>query len=283
VSAARALAADFARAHAEEAARFFETTPAAEMASWLAELPTEDAAALFSHAVPVAAADALAHMQRAAAAAILAELAPRAAASLLRRLPSEHAAEILARMPQAAARRIETLSRYREDQAASRLDPRAPAVPLEATASEALQAVRRAAEGALSYVYVIRDGQRLCGVASMRELMLADPDAPLRSVMVENPLRVLADTPLEAAIRHPGWRKAHALPVVDSTGNFLGVIRYSQLRALETELGQAPAAHGTQAASALAELFWLGGAAIARLGEAAVFGSKPAPKHGGEP
>jgi magnesium transporter len=198
---------------------------------------------------------------------------PRTAAALLRRLTGEQAAAILARLPETTAKRIESLSRYRVDQAASRLDPRAPTVTPDTTAAEALEAVRRAAEGALNYVYVIKDGQRLCGVVSMRELMLAEPDAPVRSVMTENPHRVTADEPLEAAIRHPGWRKANAMPVVDTGGNFLGVIRYSQLRAIESELGKTPAARTTQASTALAELFWLGGAAVARLGETAVFGS----------
>jgi hypothetical protein len=63
------------------------------------------------------------------------------------------------------------------------------------------------------------------------------------------------------------------MPVVDAAGRFLGVIRYSQLRAIEAELGSAPApGRGAGTAAALAELFWLGSSAMARLGEAAVLG-----------
>jgi magnesium transporter len=273
VNPAAQLAAALARDHSEDAARFFERAPAEELAAWLSELPAEHAAKVVACAVPVAAAQALAQMQPTEAAAVIAELEPRIAGALLRRLRAEQKEAVLARLSPRVANAIVVLTRYRADQAASRLDPRAPAVSPETTVEQVLQTVRTAADGALNYVYVVGERQRLCGVVSMRELMLASPSAAVREVMFENPLSVAAEDPLAVMLRHPGWRKAHALPVVDSAGCFLGVIRYSQFRALESELGRSSnAAQGSQAAAALAELFWLGSSAMARLGEAAVFG-----------
>ncbi len=267
------LAAALARDHSEDAARFFERAPAEELAAWLSELPAKHAAAVVASAVPVAAAHALAQMQPTAAAAVLAELEPRVAGTLLRRLSAEQTEAVVAELSPRAANAIVVLTRYRSDQAASRLDPRAPAVSPETTVEQVLQTVRTAANGARNYVYVVGEQQRQCGVVSMRELMLASPSAAVHDVMSENPLSVAAEDPLGVVLRHPGWHKAHALPVVDSAGCFLGVIRYSQFRALEAELGRSSGtAQGSQTAGALAELFWLGSSAMARLGEAALFG-----------
>jgi magnesium transporter len=270
---AEQLAAAFAREHAGEAAHFFESAAPPELGAWLASLPAAHAAAVVGRAVPVAAAAALSHMTPEVAAAIVAELEPRAAAALLRRLPRPEAEAIVAQLAPRAAENLSLLIRYRADQAGSRLDPRAPAVSPDTTVEQALAVVRRAADGALNYVYVLAAEQRLCGVVSMRELMLADPAATVRSVMIEHPYSVAARDPLEAVISHPGWRKAHAMPVVDDAGHFLGVIRYSQFRALEVELGRTHGvAHRRDTTAALAELFWLGSASMLRLGEAAVFG-----------
>jgi len=273
VTPAERLAAAFAREHAGEAAHFFESAEHAELGAWLAALPAAHAAAVVGRAVPVAAAAALAHMPAAAAAAIVAQLEPRTAAALLRRVADGEAKAIAAELSPRAAENLSLLIRYRPDQAGSRIDPRAPAVSPDTTVEQALEVVRRAADGALNYVYVIAPGQRLCGVASMRELMLADSAATVRSVMLVHPYSVAAADPLQAVVSHPGWRKAHALPVVDGAGNFLGVIRYSQFRALEVELGRAHGvSHTRDTTAALAELFWLGSASMLRLGEAAVFG-----------
>jgi hypothetical protein len=93
--------------------------------------------------------------------------------------------------------------------------------------------------------------------------------------MAKDPYSIAAADPLEAAVRHPGWRKAHAMPVVDDAGRFLGVIRHSQFRALEAELRVSlGAAQARDTSATLAELFWLGSAGLARLGEVALFGRR---------
>jgi hypothetical protein len=65
--------------------------------------------------------------------------------------------------------------------------------------------------------------------------------------------------------------KVHALPVVDANGHFLGAIRYSAFRKLEAEAGRAPSGHDpSRTAGALAEIFLLGAAAVARTAESAL-------------
>jgi Mg/Co/Ni transporter MgtE len=270
---AEKLAGAFSRTYPSEVARIVEAGDSSELAVWMAELPSENGAALLARVVPVAAAEALRCMPAKSAASLVAELSPNAAAAVLRRVAPDDRAVIVAELPAETAERLQVLMRYEPGQAASRVDARVPAVAPETTVSGVLEAVRRAAGAALNYVYVVDDEQRLVGVASMRELMLASTDTPVREVMTRNPYSIAAEDPFDSVVRHPGWRKAHAMPVVDGSGRFLGVIRYSQFRAIEAELGKTLAGGSVDGTSAaLAELFWLGTSAMARLGEAALLG-----------
>jgi Mg/Co/Ni transporter MgtE len=117
----------------------------------------------------------------------------------------------------------------------------------------------------MHYVYAIDAERRLTGVVNMRELMLARPEAPLATVVTRDPELLYAQDPLEVIARHAGWKRNHALPVIDRDRRFLGALRYSTFRAIETELGQAAAGPSAdQTASALAELCALGASAMTR-------------------
>jgi predicted transcriptional regulator len=94
-------------------------------------------------------------------------------------------------------------------------------------------------------------------------LMGAPGDALLESVMVRNPERLRAEDSLERIAQHPAWRRLHALPVVDEGGRYLGALRYSAFRTIETELGQAASGVDSgKSAAALAELYSVGGGAL---------------------
>jgi Mg/Co/Ni transporter MgtE len=187
----------------------------------------------------------------------------------------EHArARFAAALPPSKAESVSRLLAFEPDQAGSRMDPRAPAVSEHATVGQAIEAVRREPGGALYYVYVVSENYALRGVLNMRELLSADPDSRVQAVMTENPERIRAETPIESVLRHPAWLKVHALPVVDERGSFLGAIRYSAFRKIEAEAGRAPSGpDAARATSALADLFLLGAAAVARTAGGALLGS----------
>ena len=120
--------------------------------------------------------------------------------------------------------------------------------------AQTLQWLLREPDGVSHYVYALGEGQQLTGVVSLRELLSAPSDASIETIMVRDPERLRADDMLERIASHPAWRRVHALPVVDASNRFLGVLRYSAFRSIEIELGQASSgADPTRSASALAE------------------------------
>ncbi len=268
------LAETFVRAYPAAAARRAEGAPPAEVADLLAKLAPEDAAALLARLIPLAAAPALAAMPPSSAAGLAERLGPLRLTLLLRRMQTAEVSALVAALPEKTQKLVRRLLGYRPDQAGSRMDPSAPAVSDDASAQHALDMVRRSPESALNYVYVVNERQQLIGVVSMRELMLTNPETPVASIMTKNPQRLRADEPVQGVLVHPGWRRTHALPVVDARDCFLGVVRYSAFRTLEAELGQARSGPvAGQTAEALAELLWIGTAAIARMTRAALLGS----------
>jgi magnesium transporter len=266
-----ALARSCAERHPERVARLTEVADPEQLAAFFQRLEPELAATVASHQMPLAASRALAKLEPKFAARILQELHPQLAVVFLRRLESRERDTIVSALSSRSAKTIKALMRYRPDQAASRVDPRAPTVPQDISVAQAIQLVMQAPEGALHYVYVLDENSRLAGVVTMRELMAAKSETRISAVMTGAPVYLNAADPLDAVLAHPGWKKVHAMPVVDEALHLVGVIRYSQFRQLEAERGQVQSGGSTaRTAQALAELFWIGVSAMARVGEVAL-------------
>jgi magnesium transporter len=249
----------FADRHPGDAALLLERLPVADAAELLDALPPKTSVHMFDQMTPSAAAECLARMQPASAATLLSDLRTDLAAALLRRVDDRTCSALLERMPGAEAGVLATVLRYPEGTAGALMDPKVLAVADHVTAGEALARVRRAPGNLLHYLYVVDRTGRLVGVVDLRELMLARPSEPLAGVMHRSVARLTASTTRPAILAHEGWRRVHALPVVDQSGVLLGAVRYQTFRRLDDEAReQARGADTVAAVFALGELYWLG-------------------------
>ena len=142
------------------------------------------------------------------------------------------------------------------------------------SAGQALERLRKSPQHALYYVYIVDEGQRLVGVATIRELMEARPEQPASLVAVSPVDSIPARASSESVLAHPGWTRFHALPVVGAGGRFLGVIRYESVRELEArfrETGRHDT--GAETAAALGELYSLGVRGLLEWGASALLGT----------
>jgi magnesium transporter len=264
MAALETLANAYAKAYPIEIGRLLDHAESRQSADFLAGIPPEYAAAVLDVMMPLPAAETLAALPVGAAAEIVARLDPRSGAALLGRLDPAARIGVLEALPRAERARLETMLSYDPHCAGSRIDPRVAAVPDSAGAAEVFEYLRQAPAGVLYYVYVIDERQRLSGVFTLRELMRAAPETRVGAFMTRNPQRVRAVDPFESVVRHPAWRRVHALPVVDASERFLGVLRYSVFRRVEAELGHATSGPDpARTASALAELYGLGAGGLA--------------------
>jgi magnesium transporter len=206
---------------------------------------------------PLAASGCLARLSPECAVAILTALPLNAAAGLLRRLDADVRERALAHAPADWSMSLRRLLQYPEGTAGALMEPEALALPGDIRVGEARARVRRAPHSLLSYLYVVDREQRLIGVLTLRELMLAPPKTLLSSAMRSHVLRLLAHADFASILAHPGWRDFHVLPVVDDGGVFVGVIRHEKLRRLE-DTASRPANQAISTMLSLGELYWIG-------------------------
>jgi magnesium transporter len=200
-----------------------EPREVAVLLHWLpdAEIPT-----LLEEVAPAEAARILRGLSAAEAAGFLEEMDPDDAADVVENLPSPTADEILIRMSPADAAEIRELAAYDPDSAGGLMTPEFVAVPADATAAQAIAAIRALADEAetANYVYVVDPERRLLGVLSSYRLLLSPPETPVAELMAPNTVRVHATADQEAAARLLTDRNLLAIPVVDERDRLLGII-----------------------------------------------------------
>jgi len=154
-------------------------------------------------------------------------LPPDDVADVVALFPVEERAELLAMLDDSTRREVIALLAYSEDQAGGLMNPRFARVRPEMTVEEAIRYVRRQAQEHLEtiyYVYVLDAQQRLEGVVSFRELLLAPGEKPVRDVMHRDVITVPEEMDQEAVARLIAQHDILAVPVVDAGRCVKGII-----------------------------------------------------------
>jgi magnesium transporter len=267
----------FAARHPNSVARVLEQASDADAAVVLQDLPVVDGGAVLCAMAPIAAARCLERLERTHAVALLLEVPVDVGAALLRRVAVSARKPLLAALgDNVRAHSLAELLHHEPGTAGALMDPLVLAFPEELSTGEAIDRLRCEAENAMYYLYVVGSGAKLTGVVNQRELMLADPNVTLASIMTRGPQVLLDHASREGIASHPSWQRVHALPVVDRSGVVLGAIRYETVRRVERVLGRAarePDRHATSAA--LAELYGVGLGGFVEWASAAVRGPVP--------
>ena len=173
-------------------------------------------------------ADILEAMSADRAADILEVMAPDAAADVLDEMPPEKAEDLIGRMDTAHAAPVRLLLTYSEDSVGGMMTTDFVIALEHETTREALEYIRRQIDkpDLVYYVYVVDhpDKQRLVGVVSLRDLLLAQPDDPLSGYMRRNPRTIHPDEKAKEAARVLTEYNMLALPVTDASGQMLGLV-----------------------------------------------------------
>ncbi len=85
----------------------------------------------------------------------------------------------------------------------------------------------------VTYVYVVDADRRLLGVVTMRDLLLADADAPLDALMLRDSFTLRPDMPLMDAIKLTVNKHFPCYPVCEADGRLAGVIWGAKLFAAQ--------------------------------------------------
>jgi len=97
---------------------------------------------------------------------------------------------------------------------------------MDVTVEDAINEIREAGDKleAIFYLYVVDDTDKLQGVVSLRQLILAKPDTPLRELMATNPVAAKVTDDQEHVSALVAKYDYLSIPVVDENNVLVGVI-----------------------------------------------------------
>ncbi len=221
----------------DAAARLEDQSPA-DAADALAAMPVQEAvevaeyvdprtaAAIFAASDAGRAADLIRAMHPPEASMVLSAMDPDDRVDVLAHLSVELHDELVGEMNLLEATEVRRLEQYLPDTAGGIMTTQVTALPEQLTIAEATDALRRISreQEQVYYLYTVDDRGRLSGVVSMRDLILAPPDAPLSRIERRDVVTVPATMDQEDVARLMGRLGYVALPVVDDDRRLLGII-----------------------------------------------------------
>lgn len=157
---------------------------------------------------------------------VLEAMAPDEAADLLAELPSERSADLLELMEDEEAEDVRKLLDYHEESAGGLMTTDMVTIPPELTAERAISAIRRQAKEVdpIFYVYVVEKGDRLVGVLTLRDLILARPKDMVRDFMHTRVVTVNPHDKQDDIGQVIAKYDLLAVPVVDEDQTLLGIV-----------------------------------------------------------
>jgi CBS domain-containing protein/sporulation protein YlmC with PRC-barrel domain len=157
---------------------------------------------------------------------VLEEMSPDEAADLLAELPADRSEDLLGLMQDQEAKEVRLLLSYPEDTAGGIMTTDVAAIRPGLTAAKAIEAIRTSEPDAESifYVYVTDHENRLLGVFSLSDLILAKPSTLVSSFMHHKVVAAHVSTKQETLAQLIAKYNLLTIPVVDDGNHLLGMV-----------------------------------------------------------
>jgi CBS domain-containing protein len=218
--------AKLAELHPADLASIIEDLAPRDRAGVLASLDDEALADVVEEMEPDTQVDVMEGLTPERAADILEEMSPDDAADLVADLDQETRDEILAFMEKDEAAELGELLGYDEDTAGGLMTTEFIVVEYHLTAGGAIDRLRELEPDAetIYYVYVTDEDHKLVGVISLRDLIVAKPETPVREVMMDEPVAVNLNADQDEVAEVVAHYNLLAVPVVDDSGVLMGIV-----------------------------------------------------------
>lgn len=217
--------------HEEDVAEIAEDLPLEDVIALVRALPDEMAARVLERLPDERRIEIVEGLDTPEVALLLVEMHPDDRVDVMQSLEVDMRTELLdalTKIDPEVAEETRELTAYPEWVAGGIMTPAFVGLPPDTKVWQAIDKVREMArEGEVEhiyYVYVIAYGDKLVGVVSLRDMILAEPSETLADIMSENVVRVRDQEEQEEVARTIAKYDFHALPVVDEQGRMVGVI-----------------------------------------------------------
>ncbi|MHB9004100.1 MAG: magnesium transporter, partial [Coriobacteriia bacterium] len=253
--------------------RLHELHPA-DVADILEKLTAAQRAKVFEHLDNTQAADAISELEDEYQADVIDDLGTQRASDILEMMDPDDAADVIGDLSYDKAEAllrlmgvqesvaIRSLLGYREKTAGGIMTPEVTRVTEDMTVQDVIDFLRGEASEheTIYYIYVV-EGQRLTGVVSLRDLIVAEPATSIADIVKRDVITVAPDDDQEDVAETMSKYDLLAVPVVDETGKLLGIVTVDDaLDVLEEESAEDLAlATGRRAGRRISGLWdWVG-------------------------
>ena len=226
-----ALRRSLAEMNAVDVARLLEAMPPEEAAVAFRLLPKGLAVQVFEQLEPEQQHRLLEAFTAEGARDLIEAMSPDDRAALLDEVPAMVARRLLQLLSPEQRQATLALLGYEEDTAGRIMTPYFVDLRKDMTVAQALERIRRLAmdRETIYYAYVIDDERRLRGTVSLKDLVLARPDAKVGGIMTPNPKAVSTHTDQEEVGHVLRDYDLLAVPVVDAEGRLVGIVTWDDV------------------------------------------------------
>lgn len=224
--------------------------PAVDVADILEELDPEQRGAIFGaldtdHASdtleeldPKVQRDLIASLQKDKAAQLINEMTPGQAADILSILPWWEVRAILDFLDKEDAENIRQILESQEQKIINFAETDCLKFPPDRTVLQTRRSYQKAAKGknVVMYLYIVDEQDKLIGVIDIKELLRANDEELLSTIMVTKIISLHPDSTFKQAAELFNRYGFRALPITDENNKLLGVIPYRDLRTLKNLL-----------------------------------------------
>lgn len=171
-------------------------------------------------------ADILDTMSKEKASDILGQMPPDEAADVLGELTEDKAKELISLMRKDEARDVQELLEHEEDTAGGIMTTEYVAFPPAMTVEEAIRELRLEAPDVetVYYLYIVDDHERLVGVVTLKDLILARPETRIQDIMKTPVKTVFLETEQKDVAEFVSKYNLLAAPVVDDDMILRGIV-----------------------------------------------------------
>jgi len=217
-----------ATVHPALVAEFISALTAEEIGEILVHLPPSLRGEIFSHLSEDIQIDVVDTLSREDLGRLLSDMPPDDRVDLLKRFPERKREAIIPAMAQAEREDLRRLIAYPEGTAGSVMTSDYATLTPDLTVNEAIAKLRREApdKETIYYTYVIDNQQRLIGFVSLKDLILAPPEARVGEIMHRDVIAVKASDDQEDVARKIQKYDLIAVPVVDHENRLVGIITH---------------------------------------------------------
>lgn len=212
--------------------------PAVDVAELLEELDKEIAIVIFRLLKKQKAADVFAYLSSAKGVELLevftaqqlsevmSNLEPDERVALMEELPGNLTQRVMNSMKWEDRRQVQKLLGYPDESVGRLMTPRYVKVRKDWSVQKCMEQIRKFGHSAetVNVIYVVDDNEKLIDDLRLNQLILADPDATLESLMDESFEALSAFDDQEDAVKMLSKYDRVAMPVVDSDGILVGIV-----------------------------------------------------------